>query len=1077
MRQAIANLGLITGVCLAISGCSSDIGHAGRISDTRSAILVGTDPQTYGGVGYAAFDLYQFVNTYTGQMPQDCRKTGDCADPTNLPCWTNPTADPTGTKCAKYRRPFDWEASILQLAIKDIVRRIKTNQFDPKFLGPSIDIPTGFQTCNWDLFPWPCAVEWQTFQLLPLIGYEFLQRYDAQMDRILVIIRPIGNGPDPQGRNWGMFVFNERPNSDALIEIPHPHADWNSEGMGVEAFEKGDAIGLFIAGANRFALNYPADESFATSLADVAHTHDGTTTTIAKTAATDPTQSGFHAVHLAFLQAEQDAHANAAVLQLHGFNETSAGTHDYASTVIVSSGDQNGLSVMAQNVAKAIDTTIFKRIDSTTANYPTTNDSGCTAAQPCPTSPGGSGCTTASSCAAAPGCGADGCACSDTGCDPERPIFFKVSSSGKPEATNLEGTNNLQFLATAGTTGQFVHVESSQLVRGGEPSIKVPLQGLLLARTAAYAVDDSLARVDRVLVPDISKDYLCFGTRTLFGIDSNAILEDTSSFPTLPYNGAGLDTTALAFAHQNRVSFVGVQIESSNFLASQSGFDPTFAWYGHLHRERMARAGLYVIPIYYGSENAFNTGAADGKEAVDNAIKDGYPAGATIYLDAERSYAYVDTAPTNPWPKSLQLPYCEAYFASFKAESDAKGVGYRPAIYCSSLSCGAIQYDLTHDSGAAPAAAPVAFWAFNSNCQTPSGAPISPGCLVPQSDNDYSLISPSVVGVPIAQMWQYAMTLGGTLTTQMDVDDTFYKCGLSAPDSTKGFTTGAGYVPGKYGENGPVCYVSVPKDGGYAGWEGAVDLDSMAVCNPTPPWQQLNPFAKQGLYRVPASPPPPRYLRDVIKLTGHDQVLRDCVERAATGHNCDTANVARMFGVSEATVNGWIDTIHAGGTKVVDGRMVSSTIYDTPPSATPAIGNSDFTNGLADWSASGDVAIQWVPSGNNLDELLVPVAQLGGQYADGSLSQSFTVPGNATLVTFRYAATCDGTQSGFSANLVDQTSGQALASLTAACTSGFTTAVWPASSFAGRRVTLTFNVRNGGDVLPTLANVMSVAAL
>jgi hypothetical protein len=110
---------------------------------------------------------------------------------------------------------------------------------------------------------------------------------------------------------WGMYVIPAGPSRPLLVEVAHPVHDVNTPQVGVQAFRDGDAAGLLVAGAHRYANT---DGS-----SDVAHV-DGTM---------------FAEVNRALVRRGH------AVLQPHGFDEDDPGRasadSDYGD-VVVSAG-------------------------------------------------------------------------------------------------------------------------------------------------------------------------------------------------------------------------------------------------------------------------------------------------------------------------------------------------------------------------------------------------------------------------------------------------------------------------------------------------------------------------------------------------------------------------------------------------------------------------------------------------------------------------------------------------------------------------------------------------------------------
>jgi hypothetical protein len=138
--------------------------------------------------------------------------------------------------------------------------------------------------------------------LLDPLSYDVVSLQDTVSGRTVAAMVERHSGTTWQ-HAWGLFLIDPSAAHEPVIEVPHPLFDSGTEAMGVDAFRKGKAGALLIAGAHRAA----------TPDADVAH----------------QTGSGFQAVHDALSTARR------WVLQLHGF---SAAGHPKLGEAVVSSG-------------------------------------------------------------------------------------------------------------------------------------------------------------------------------------------------------------------------------------------------------------------------------------------------------------------------------------------------------------------------------------------------------------------------------------------------------------------------------------------------------------------------------------------------------------------------------------------------------------------------------------------------------------------------------------------------------------------------------------------------------------------
>jgi hypothetical protein len=110
---------------------------------------------------------------------------------------------------------------------------------------------------------------------------------------------------------WGLYVIPAGPSRPLFVEVTHPVHDVNTPQVGVQAFRQGDAAGLLVAGAHRYANS---DGS-----SDVAHVD----------------RTMFAEVNRALVDSRH------TVLQPHGFDEAdrerASGDSDYGD-VVVSAG-------------------------------------------------------------------------------------------------------------------------------------------------------------------------------------------------------------------------------------------------------------------------------------------------------------------------------------------------------------------------------------------------------------------------------------------------------------------------------------------------------------------------------------------------------------------------------------------------------------------------------------------------------------------------------------------------------------------------------------------------------------------
>ena len=163
-------------------------------------------------------------------------------------------------------------------------------------------------------------------------------------------------------------------------------------------------------------------------------------------------------------------------------------------------------------------------------------------------------------------------------------------------------------------------------------------------------------------------------------------------------------------------------------------------WVGK--RQRMLSEKFGFLILFSGpqsselksSTQASSRGAADASKAASSAKKDGFPAGAIVFLDIEEGGRLA--------PK---------YHAYIRAWVDALArAAYRSGVYCSGMpvndgpgvtitTADDIRKNLGKDD--------LAYFVYNDAC------PPSPGCVVPHNPSP-----PSASGIPYAAVWQFAQS-------------------------------------------------------------------------------------------------------------------------------------------------------------------------------------------------------------------------------------------------------------------------------------------------------------------------------
>ncbi len=183
------------------------------------------------------------------------------------------------------------------------------------YVEPNDDIRRTMNACATSLMT-GAPVSDVTARAEPL-GYEAVSFHDKVMDRVLSVLRPrpgvVGSPP----AHWGLFAFSTEASLDVVIQAPHPVHDTYSGLMAAQAFQRGDARALFVAGAHPYS--------------------SGTTPPIADVARYAPTV--FNDVHRSALTTLEPR----AVIQFHGYGMTESSDHTEPDTpgtvnVIISAG-------------------------------------------------------------------------------------------------------------------------------------------------------------------------------------------------------------------------------------------------------------------------------------------------------------------------------------------------------------------------------------------------------------------------------------------------------------------------------------------------------------------------------------------------------------------------------------------------------------------------------------------------------------------------------------------------------------------------------------------------------------------
>ncbi|MGB9145849.1 MAG: glycoside hydrolase domain-containing protein [Acidobacteriaceae bacterium] len=159
-------------------------------------------------------------------------------------------------------------------------------------------------------------------------------------------------------------------------------------------------------------------------------------------------------------------------------------------------------------------------------------------------------------------------------------------------------------------------------------------------------------------------------------------------------------------------------------------------WVGK--RSVVRAAGLGFLILFSGrvdaalkGHDAAALGRADGAAAIAAAKREGFPAGAVIFLDQEEGGALLPE----------QASYLGAWFAAVGRSK------YRAGIYCSGIPAPAGKTMMSTAQDVEARFPAVRLWVWNDTC------PPAPGCALPQDG-----LNPAKSGFSGALVWQYAQS-------------------------------------------------------------------------------------------------------------------------------------------------------------------------------------------------------------------------------------------------------------------------------------------------------------------------------
>jgi len=211
---------------------------------------------------------------------------------------------------------------------------------------------------------------------------------------------------------------------------------------------------------------------------------------------------------------------------------------------------------------------------------------------------------------------------------------------------------------------------------------------------------------------------------------------------------AGSSTPASTYLGFDRNDYPGDEnLKLLHQTFSYAGFwlnhppgEKTNTWVGK--RQRLQAAGFGFLVLFNGRlsaqlktvSNARTLGKSDADAAIASAQREGFPAGAVIFLDQEEG--------------GRMLPEQKAYIYAWV--DDIAAAGFRAGIYCSGIAAkeeGGVSVVTAEDIRQNAAGRRIVYWVANDAC------PPSPGCAFPKRPP-----SPAESGIDCAEAWQFAQS-------------------------------------------------------------------------------------------------------------------------------------------------------------------------------------------------------------------------------------------------------------------------------------------------------------------------------
>jgi Domain of unknown function (DUF1906) len=178
----------------------------------------------------------------------------------------------------------------------------------------------------------------------------------------------------------------------------------------------------------------------------------------------------------------------------------------------------------------------------------------------------------------------------------------------------------------------------------------------------------------------------------------------------------------------------------AGFWLSHPPGEKANTWEGK--RQTLQSAGFGFLILFNGRldaelktvSNATRLGKSDAEAAIASAHREGFPAGAIIFLDQEEG--------------GRMLPEQKAYIYAWV--DGVAAAGFRAGVYCSGIAAKegrGVSVVTAEDIRESAAGRKIAYWIANDAC------PPSPGCAFPKPPP-----SPPESGIAFAEGWQFAQS-------------------------------------------------------------------------------------------------------------------------------------------------------------------------------------------------------------------------------------------------------------------------------------------------------------------------------